>query len=197
MSVDPEEDVEAFFRNIKEKLGIEFGDDVTEADDPREAARRAMEEHDLDIPEDPPVTLTEEVVEEERYPGSKQALTPVKVESEDDGLDEPWDTHPRIYTTRGTETEFFPISALATALRRKTVTVRKWEQKGYLPKAQFRSPGGGEKQDRLYTREQIEGLLRIAREEKLLEPRKKMRIDQTDFPNRAHRLFAKLAERSN
>ena len=197
MSVDPEEDVESFFRNIKEKLGIEFGDDVTEADDPREAARRAMEEHGHDLPEEPPITRTEEVVEEERYPGSKQALVPVKVEAQDDGLDEEWDTHPRIYSIRGVDTEFFTISALATALRRKTVTIRKWEQKGYLPKAQFRSPGEGAKQDRLYTREQIEGLLRIAREEKLLEPRKKMRIDQTDFPDRAHRLFAKLAERSN
>jgi hypothetical protein len=181
-------DIESFFSELKRTHGIEV--DAEEAT-PAEEARTALEHH-ADTPPAPAIT---EVEVEETYPGSRHPRRPAP----EDVSDEPepiWDDRPRVYTSRGRETAFFTISALATALHRKTVTIRKWETKGYLPPAQYRSPGEGKKQDRLYTRDQITGLVKIAQEEGLMDPQKKMRIDQTRFPERAHRLFEALTNRS-
>lgn len=189
----PEPDVTAFFSELKEKYGIDFEDSATSSELAR--ARELSQE----TPPEAPIPDPEEAVEEERYPGSKQALRPVDPEEIQKARPVappiPWDELPaRTYTVRGRETEFYTVGSLAKALQREVVTLRKWEQKGYLPAAQYRAPGKKAKQDRLYTREQIEGLAKILQEEGLLLARKKMRIDQTNFPERAHRLFDRLAQ---
>jgi hypothetical protein len=72
-----------------------------------------------------------------------------------------WDENPIIKVLKGTEVELFPMSALATALDKKPITVRVWEQKGYIPIAPYRLRSktlNGEKVkgNRVYTRELIE-----------------------------------------
>jgi hypothetical protein len=93
----------------------------------------------------------------------------------------------------GREVEFYPIRALALALKRSPITLRKWETKGWLPGAPYRSSSS--RSDRLYTLKHVEGLVAIAQEEGLLGPLKKPRLDQTRFPARAQRLFTALAAR--
>lgn len=137
-----------------------------------------------------PVKSEAESDEEETYPGSSQSRRDPSESSETPrkNSEDPLESFkPRIMKLKGKDTEFFTIQALADALNRSTITIRKWETKGWLPTAQYRSPG--EKQDRLYTREQIEGILRIAREEGLMNPQRKPRVDKTNFPQRASELF--------
>jgi hypothetical protein len=95
-----------------------------------------------------------------------------------------WDANPTIKTLNGVETELFTISALAQALEKQIVTIRLWEQKGYIPIAPYRLRSkqlNGQKVNgnRVYTRELIDicieefakrGLLGSARVEwKLLD----------------------------
>jgi hypothetical protein len=87
-----------------------------------------------------------------------------------------WDEKPLHYVMEGAEREFFTISHLATALGRSVVTIRSWEHKGLMPKTPFRSPrprgttlpDKQPKGKRLWTREQITGILRIASEEQVI-----------------------------
>lgn len=105
---------------------------------------------------------------------------------------EGWDANPTIMSLNGVETEFFTIGALAHALNRQVVTIRKWERLGFLPKATYRTSGG--RKDRLYTRAQVEGLVALAVEEKVYDPGIRIPIDTTNFPSRAASLFVALAE---
>lgn len=141
-----------------------------------------------------------ESFEDLKYPGSRHVR---KAFREEDSTPEDTYEHdentlaevlasPRRIMVDGVEVEFYPISAVAKALNREVVTVRKWERKGYLPAARFRTRG--KKQDRLYTRPQIEGLVLIAIDEGLMEPEKKKRINDTQFPQRAAALFEALDE---
>lgn len=194
--MDLREDVESFFGELKTKYGVD-PDAVPPPSAPLEEAREAMEEN-RDTPPSPAIPVAEEVADDDpRYPGSSQRRRSIAAAEQEPEEDEDpiWDDRPRVYSIRGQDTELFPISALAVALRRKAVTMRKWETNGYLPAARYRSPGEGKKQDRLYTRAQIEGLVAIAKDEGLMNPEKKHRIDQTRFADRAHRLFEAL-ERS-
>lgn len=87
-----------------------------------------------------------------------------------------WDEKPTFYNHKGKLTEFFTISHLSVALGRKPVTIRSWENKGLMPKSPYRSPrpqrgsipGKEAKGRRLWTRPQIEGILKIAREEQVI-----------------------------
>jgi hypothetical protein len=72
--------------------------------------------------------------------------------------------------------EFFTISHLAAALGYSVQSIRAWEDKGALPRSPFRSPrtakpvagGRSNKGKRLWTREQIEGIVRLARRHKVI-----------------------------
>lgn len=87
-----------------------------------------------------------------------------------------WDEKPLQYVMGGVEREFFTISHLATALGRSVVTIRSWENKGLLPKTPYRSPrprgktlpDKQPKGKRLWTREQVNGILMIARDEQVI-----------------------------
>lgn len=195
-------EVDEFFSGLRRELGLEEDDgefevDVDELDlpDPTPPSPAEDEPPSRAVPEVVPVDIDED----DTYPGSRHVRRGVQeVEEEEEAP--VWDTDPRFYRVKGTDREFFPISALATALRRKPGTLRKWEDRGYLPQARYRAPVSPKTdsryQTRLYTRPQIEGLIAIATEEGLMEPAKKMRIDQTRFPQRAQKLFAALEKRS-
>lgn len=87
-----------------------------------------------------------------------------------------WDDRPRIMELDGEEVEFFLIGDMAAALDKSTVTLRKWEDLKILPTALWRTetPRGPQAQGstmgkRLYTRAQVELVLRAARMFKLNE----------------------------
>ncbi len=66
---------------------------------------------------------------------------------------------------KGALVDFFTIGAVATALGRSVCTVRRLEVEGHLPKASFRAPGRSPTgQKRLYTREQVLAVARVAEE---------------------------------
>lgn len=102
-----------------------------------------------------------------------------------------WDDKPVVYALSGVDTELFHIGDLAKALYRTAHTMRKWEERGYLPKTFVRTPGiNVNGQHRLYTREAVEGLVRIATEEGILD--KNRQVGGTDFPRKARELFTEL-----
>jgi hypothetical protein len=113
-----------------------------------------------------------------------------EVSSDEDG----WDTKPVVYIHGGQSREFFTISHLSHALNRSPVTIRSWENKGVLPKSPFRSPaprrstvGSTPKGKRLWTRDQIEGIIQIAKEtgcildEKQSPPNSKFTVQVTQL----------------
>jgi hypothetical protein len=73
----------------------------------------------------------------------------------------------KIYRMNGVERRFFTVGELAKALNRRPVTLRMWESKGWIPKANYRTPaprgvqipGKPTKGRRLYSLEQVEFLL--------------------------------------
>ena len=87
-----------------------------------------------------------------------------------------WDSRPIKYLVNGEVREFYTISHLASALGYSVQSIRAWEDKGLLPRSPFRSPrtkrpiagGRSNKGKRLWTREQIEGIVRLARRHKVI-----------------------------
>lgn len=75
----------------------------------------------------------------------------------------------KIYRIKGEDVELFTIGDLSAALNKRPVTIRMWESKGWIPRANWRSPapqgeqipGKPAKGRRLYTRRQVE-LLTLA-----------------------------------
>jgi hypothetical protein len=106
-------------------------------------------------------------------------------------VDDTWDAKPRKYVVNGVETEFFTVGQLARALGREAVTIRKWEREGTIPVATFQVPGreGDHRgRRRLYTRQQVEGMVRIAHEEGVLHERRRS-FATTEFKERVLALF--------
>jgi hypothetical protein len=111
------------------------------------------------------------------WPGKKRPVNRPEASAtvEPEGYDG-WDKKPVVYVYGGTSREFFTIGHLADALGRSPVTIRSWESKGALPKSPYRSPrprgeslpGKESKGKRLWTRAQIEGIIRIARDEQVI-----------------------------
>jgi len=107
---------------------------------------------------------------------------------------------PKVYKVAGHPRSFYGIGVLAQALNRKPGTIRKWEVFGWIPKPTAVFPGRDPRDSasarhgrrRLYTAAQIRGLVKIAYEEGVLEPHARP-IQETNFPQRAHRLFSDLA----
>ena len=127
----------------------------------------------------------------ETYPGSNERLSegtegPSKALSADPlaGIGEP-----TYLSLGGVRTEFFTIGQLGLALNRKAGTIRKLEQEGNIPRPTWRRPAlDSRMRRRLYTRHQVEGLIRIAEEEGILRDKQKA-ISKTQFPARARKLF--------
>lgn len=110
---------------------------------------------------------------------------------------------PRMFNINGTSTEFFTVGQLAAALHRSPVTIRKWERLGYIPIAAFRTPGQvRQKARRLYSRAQLEIIVRIAAEEGLMDGKRdeqgilhpKVGINETKFKERVFAALKRLGD---
>lgn len=105
------------------------------------------------------------------FPGKRplRSLTP-KAPVEGEAVNENWDEKPLRMMLRGQLVDLFTVGHLSVALGRQPVTVRSWEAKGWLPQTMYRAPnprgqqvpGKASKGRRLYTREQIEIVIRAA-----------------------------------
>jgi len=92
-----------------------------------------------------------------------------------------WDDKPLYYMVNGEKQAFYIIGHLAKALDYSVQSIRAWEDKGLLPRSPFRSPrtrkpvagGRSDKGKRLWTHEQIEGIVRIAKAHKVIFPDRK------------------------
>lgn len=89
----------------------------------------------------------------------------------EEGVDE-WRNLAQALVYRGRTRAFYTIGALSKALGRSEVTIRSWEAKGLMPKTPYRTPapsnplpGTKPAGRRLWTVQQIEGILRICVEE--------------------------------
>ena len=107
-----------------------------------------------------------------------------------------WDAKPIKYMVKGEMREFFSIGALAAALGVSVQSIRAWENKGLMPRSPYRSPRprkdmlpGVTKGKRLWTRDQINGILRIAREEQVILNKKPPTVR---FAQRAATLYIEL-----
>ena len=89
-----------------------------------------------------------------------------------------WDAKPVYYKFPGQaeKQEFFTISHLAAALNYSVQSIRAWEAQGLLPRSGIRGPrtvrpvaaGRSDKGKRLWTRAQIEGIVRVAQQHKVI-----------------------------
>ena len=104
-------------------------------------------------------------------PGKRARRADVLKEQAPPAGDE-WDRKPIFKRLNGVTTEFFTIGHLATALNRRPVTIRSWEDKKILPMSRYRDrapkgeqvPGKKAAGKRLYTRQQIEVVIAAAQE---------------------------------
>jgi hypothetical protein len=95
----------------------------------------------------------------------------------------------------GVEVEFFLIGQLAKGLNRKPGTIRMWEDTGILPPSGYTKPGkdrNAQGKRRLWTRRQVEGIVRIALEEDVWYPNVGRKIGGTRFTERVNALFKAL-----
>lgn len=92
-----------------------------------------------------------------------------------------WSDKPLRINHQGEVRDFYMIGALASALNRSVVTIRKWEHRGVLPTAPYRF-----RNRRLYSKAQIEGVVKIAEEEGIQQGRS---FTSTQFTQRCFELF--------
>lgn len=133
---------------------------------------------------------------QEFYPGTSRPIIRHPNRNQDEQPRKPaaptWDRHPRVYNVGGQPREFFTVGNLAEALGRKSVTIRKWEREGVIPRATFQAPSDDPRgRRRLYSREQVEGIVRIAEEEGVLVSYGTP-IKSTNFTARVIALFNEL-----
>lgn len=135
----------------------------------------------------PPGSTPTPPADPDYYPGSKKKRRAVA------GPRDPWDDVPSIVlTVKGVPTVFYTIAVLAEFLERKPPAIRKWERLGYIPETKWRTPGRTHHgQKRLYTRAQIEGMVKIAQEEGLLGESNR-NVSATAFTDRTRKLFKEL-----
>jgi len=109
------------------------------------------------------------------YPGRRKPVNRSAATKPAPGT-EVWDARPVRYMVGGEVREFYTISHLAAALGYSVQSIRAWEDKGLLPRSPFRSPrtrkpvagGRSDKGKRLWTREQVEGIVRLARRHRVI-----------------------------
>lgn len=108
--------------------------------------------------------------EEKDFPGNtaprnRGVVTPIRIEHD-------WLKQLRSseYQVNGVTKRFYTVGELGRALKRKAVTIRSWEAKGWLPPAMFRTPppqgeqlpGKAVKGRRLYSEAQVVFLFEAA-----------------------------------
>lgn len=127
------------------------------------------------------------------YPGSTTPIGTVQPpEQSMDPIDILEGLQARHVRVGGSEMPMYSIGELARALGRKSGTIRKWEDLGILPKSTYvLNPGTQQGRRRMYSSEQVIGIVTIASEEGILYfPRKAIR--ETAFVDRVRQLFNRL-----
>jgi hypothetical protein len=100
-----------------------------------------------------------------------------------------WDVRPKLMYYRGQNVEFFMRGSLALALNRAVVTIRRLEEKGILCQPRIQSAA---KHGRwLYTRDQIEDLVKLAEEEGVINPSYRRPFSDR-FTEEAHAILNRL-----
>ena len=111
------------------------------------------------------------------YPGRRKPKNRPDESSRRKRSEKPvWDERPAKYKVGNEIREFYTISHLAKALDYSVQSIRAWEDKGLLPRSGYRGPrtakpvagGRSNKGRRLWTREQVEGIVRIARRHRVI-----------------------------
>jgi hypothetical protein len=97
----------------------------------------------------------------------------------------------RMRRANGEVVEVFYVRALADALQRSAFTVRRWEKDGTLPPTPLVHRIRNGPARRLFLREQIEAIVRIAREEGVA-PGKPADISATRFTARVEAYYNEL-----
>jgi hypothetical protein len=98
---------------------------------------------------------------------------------------------PLILVLRGRDTEFFTIGQVAGAIGRKAGTLRAWENKGIIPTSGYTKPSNDPRgRRRLYTRQQAEGMVRLAKEHHVMDADSRRPLDA--FSRDVIALFAEL-----
>lgn len=97
-----------------------------------------------------------------------------------------WDAKPVYRFFQGQTMEMFYRSHVAKALNREIGTIRSMERKGILCTPQMQEPRGRW----LYTRDQIEDLISLAKEEGVLDPRYRNAFSQR-FTDEAHIILSR------
>jgi hypothetical protein len=113
------------------------------------------------------------------YPGRKKPMN--RDAKQESAETEVWDSKPVYYLINGERREFFLISHLAKALDYSVQSIRAWEAQGLLARTPYRSPrtarpvagGRSNKGKRLWTREQVLGIVRIAKKHGVIFPDRK------------------------
>lgn len=128
----------------------------------------------------------------EFFPGSRVPLTGVPGIPSEYAIP---DEFGKDFEIAGKSMRLYSIGELAVILKRRPVTIRKWERLATIPKATFVKPGVDARgRRRLYSREQVEAMLRIAMEEKILDVQT-MQISKTQFTPKVFAAFRELAAR--
>lgn len=125
------------------------------------------------------------------FPGSRLPVTPPAGVPEEHQI-----PSGKMYPVGGREVELLTISQLAEALNRSPVTIRKWERKGVIPKAMFVKPGKNNDprgRRRLYSKPQVEAMVRIAAQENLLLDLHR-HVSTTRFTDRVFTAFKELQQ---
>lgn len=133
-------------------------------------------------------------IAEEYFPGSSRKITASSTKTPAKEETHTWDASPRKYAWNETIYEFFSVGHLAMALQKSAVTIRLWESQGYIPQTQRAPSEHPSKRQRIYSRAQIEGIVRIAAEEGILGEARP-RLDRTRFKERVLDLFIELAHK--
>lgn len=115
-------------------------------------------------------------VEDDEAPGRIEESTEIMSEPE-------WTRRGKVYVLHGSPVTLYPIGALAEALGYKPATVRKWEANDWLPRPRLRGKTQGTGRRRLYSKAQIEIIVKIAEEEGLLDD-PLLAMSKTRFPER-------------
>ena len=115
------------------------------------------------------------------YPGRKKPVNRDKKAVVPEA--EEWDAKPVYYRLPGNpeKQEFFLISHVAKALDYSVQSIRAWEAQGLLARTPYRSPrtvapvagGRSNKGKRLWTREQVLGIIRIAKKHRVIFPNRR------------------------
>jgi hypothetical protein len=106
----------------------------------------------------------------------------------------------KILTIQGREVECYTTGQLADILGgRSAVTIRSWEHEGILPKSGYSKQGkDGDVRGRrrYYTRNQVIGIIDIAKAEGVFLPGPRINIRQTQFTAKVENYFRELRKRN-